>query len=143
MRNWTLREREMMDSMLECYRQRWTDDGDVGAIGEAVAFCGLNSYPLPEWCVEPVWGALAVFNETGARGQGTPRSRLTDLQKARQRHGLVKLYMQLRRKPNGKPITLQAACEQVANQLKHHNVTARAVLESYRQIEKETPKSPI
>ncbi|MFT3811067.1 MAG: hypothetical protein QM698_14225 [Micropepsaceae bacterium] len=122
-----------IDELLADYEARW-DEGDVSAVAEAVAFCGYNSYPLPSWCVDPCMEALSLYNAEGGRGRvNTRAAKFAELQKKQRRHALVKLELEFSRDA-GKPVTIDKACEIVAQKLPSENVSARAVLKSYREI---------
>jgi hypothetical protein len=137
MREWTPHDTERMDASLEGYRAKW-EAGDTSGLGEAVALCGWNHYPLPEWCVQPVLAGLELLdNKHGSRGRAqSPALRLVEKQKHRSRYEWVAYLM--RPDTGGGATTLEEACDRVAERL-GGNVTSRAVKASYYKV-KRTPK---
>lgn len=114
---------------------RWRSDGDISAVVEAVALCGWNGWPLPEWCVDPVCEALFVFNETGQRGQGTPRTRHAAVRHDKVRHDLLARILASPMDATGKQsVTVDEAAEIAARWLKHQNVEAGTVKASYYKV---------
>lgn len=93
MGSWTPEEEAMFTPILADLERRWIDDGDVGAVAEAISWCGYNGLRLPEWCVEPAICGLGLFAHKGkGKGYSTRASELVQLQKERHRYALVSLH---------------------------------------------------
>lgn len=96
MGNWTPEQERLFDPILADLERSWIDDGDVGAVAEAITLCGWNGLRLPEWCVEPTIRGLELFAGQGrGKGHSTRASELVQLYKDRQRHALVSLHRDL------------------------------------------------
>jgi hypothetical protein len=117
--------------LLKC-ETAWKERRDIEALGEAVALCGWNSLPLPEWSVDPILSGLALLNEHGGRGRGQSlRTKLEERQKHERRHAFVSW---LRKHGASGGLTLERAFEEAAKAEK--TVTADAIRKSYRAVEK-------
>lgn len=122
---------------LPALENQWRETGDPDALAEVVALCGWNGWPLPEWAVEPILGALRLFSETGERGRGTPASRIQNRFNETVRHDLVVRVLAAPMDFTGKKrVSVDEACEVVARMLKGQNVSARAVKNSFHKVER-------
>ena len=136
-------DRELMESMLEEHRTRWLGGGDLSAVAETVFICGHNTFPLPDWCVEPVLKGLELYNEHGGKGRAqSPRGKLEMRTAHETRHDLVKMVHDNPMEFCGeRKVSLDRAFEYVATTLlKGKCITARTVKASYMQIERQTKK---
>src|SRR5690606_23484562 len=111
----------------------WEETGDPGTVAQAVALCGWNAWPLPEWCVQPAVDALRVYAEKGqGRGRSAAPAKRSAARKADLfRHDLVEWLCE---HGNNEGMTLGAACEEAAKILKDSNVTPRAIKASYYKV---------
>ncbi|MGX1107835.1 MULTISPECIES: hypothetical protein [Bradyrhizobium] len=122
--------------LLERYREEW-EAGDTRSLAEAVALCGWNGLPLPEWCVEPVIAGLELFATHGGQGRSqSPASRLKAKQDHQLRYALVELELNCA-DASGKRPTLVQAYAAVAERLRGQNITARTVKASHDLIKKQ------
>lgn len=128
----------MARELAEC-ETRWRQDEDVAAVAEAVALCGWNEWPLPEWTVGPICEGLHLFNNKGRRGGGTPATRHRVRLNDRHRHYLVEMVLQNPKLYAGKDaVTKEEAFEIVVGMLGRRRVSCRAIEESYRKLESTT-----
>lgn len=122
---------------LKRLEREWRETCDMSVIAQAVALCGWNRHPLPEWCVQPALAALEAYNHIGERGKGTPASRNTKAQEDKVRHDLVRRILDHPMDFSGSSsLTLDEASEIATRMLPHQNVSARTIKASYHKIQR-------